>query len=273
MKKTLIKAGGLIFPSYVSSLAYKHLTNPQIMKLRTHEMETLNKAQKESIIFKEFRIQTYKWGEGKHRVLMVHGWEGQAGNFSDIIEMLLKEDFTVYSFDGPSHGFSSRGPTSLFQFTDLVGHLINQFEVDKLVSHSFGGVATIYALAKNTSLTIDKYALLTTPNKFADRINAVADKVGISKKIKARLVNRLSEETGLDIWNLQVSDFVKDAKVNKALIIHDVFDKVLPIHQSREVNATWNVSELIEVENTGHFGILRNEEVITEIVKFLAGKR
>jgi len=269
MKKTLIKAGGLIFPSIVSSFAYKQLTNPQIMKLRSHEMETLEKAERVGIEFKGFRIQTYKWGNGSKKVMMVHGWEGQAGNFSDIIKQLLKEDFTIYSFDGPSHGFSSRGATSLFEFTDLVGHLIQKFEVNKLISHSFGGVATIYALANNPSLSIDKYALLTTPNKFADRIDAVAEKVGISQKIKSRLVQRLSKETGLDILNLQVSDFVKDANVKKALIIHDVYDKVLPIHQSREVNEVWEVSELIEVQNTGHFGILRNQEVIIKVTEFL----
>jgi pimeloyl-ACP methyl ester carboxylesterase len=269
MKKTLIKAGGLIFPTYISSLAYKHLTNPQLMKLRDHELEMLNQSQQERILFKNFEIQTYKWGTGKKNIMMVHGWEGQAGNFSDLIQKLICEDFTVFSFDGPSHGFSSKGSTSLFEFTDLIGHLIQYFEVNHLVSHSFGGVATIYALAKLPHLKIDKYALLTTPNKFADRIDAVAEKVGISQKIKMKLVQRLTEETGLDIWNLQVSDFVKDIQVKKALIIHDVFDKVLPVEQSRQINKVWDIAELLEVEHTGHFGILRNKEVIERVVNFL----
>ncbi|MFK7935061.1 MAG: alpha/beta fold hydrolase, partial [Saprospiraceae bacterium] len=216
-----------------------------------------------------FDIQTYCWEGGNKRVLLIHGWEGQAANFSDLIQKLLAADYTVYAFDGPSHGFSSRGETSLFEFTELVAEMIKELKIDKLVSHSFGGVATTYALHSNPNLRIEKYALLTTPDRFRDRIQSVSDQVGISKKVTDKLVKRLEQETAMDVNTLNVSDFVKTINVAQSLIIHDKNDRVIPIQQSQNVCKNWEVCDLIEIEGTGHFRILRTENVLDRVVEFL----
>ena len=238
-------------------------------KLRSNELATLNKAKKEKIDFQGFEIQFYTWGKGAKKVLLIHGWEGQAGNFSDIIEQLLVHDFTVYSFDGPSHGFSSKGSTSLFEFTELVGYLIRIYQARNLISHSFGGVATTYALFKDKDLEIDKYALITTPDKFTERINDVSDMVGLSNGVKKRLISRIEKETKLDVKSLNVSDFVKSINVTQSLIIHDKNDTVIPIGRSKNVHKNWSASKFKEIEGTGHFRILREREVIDTVIEFL----
>jgi pimeloyl-ACP methyl ester carboxylesterase len=217
MKKILIKILSTFFPNQVANFAYNQLTNPQIKKLRPNELEVLNKAKKEKFDFKGFEIQTYLWQGGNEKVLLIHGWEGQAGNFADLVEKLVEQNYTVYSFDGPSHGFSSKGRTSLFEFTELVGILIKKFGVSKLVSHSFGGVATTFALFKNLDIEIAKYVLLTTPDKFLERIEDVSEQVGITENVKNKLIDRLEKETALDVKNLNVSEFVKTINVAKSL--------------------------------------------------------
>jgi pimeloyl-ACP methyl ester carboxylesterase len=181
----------------------------------------------------------------------------------------MEQNYTIYAFDAPSHGFSSKGRTSLFEFTELVGILIGKYGVTKLVSHSFGGVATTYALFKNRDLKIDKYLLLTVPDRFLERINDVAEQVGITEKVKNKLIKRLESETKLDINNLNVSDFVKVINVKKALIIHDKNDTVIPINRSKNVHHNWESSEFIEIEGTGHFRILRTKSVIDKTLEFL----
>jgi len=269
MKKKLVRIISNLFPNIITSFAYNKLTNPQVRKLRPNEMVILEKADKEKYKFKDFEIQLYTWRGGNKKVLLIHGWEGQAGNFSDLIEELLINDYTVYSFDAPSHGFSSKGNTSLFEFTELVGLLIRKNEIRNLVSHSFGGVATTYALFNNLDLQIDKYVLLTTPDKFVKRIDDVSEMVGISKKVKNRLIDRLEKETKLDVKTLNVSEFVKLIKVKKSLIIHDKKDKVIPIARSRNVHQNWSASEFKEIEGTGHFRILRTKKVIDEVINYL----
>ena len=51
------------------------------------------------------------------------------------------------------------------------------------ISHSFCAVATTYSLAQNSHLRLDKYVLITCPDEFLERIEAVAHNFGLSKKI------------------------------------------------------------------------------------------
>ena len=250
-------------------MAYHKLTHPQIRKLRDNELKVLDKSKTEDIDFEGFKIRTYAWGTDGEEVLLIHGWEGQAGNFSDLIEGLLEEGFVVRAFDGPCHGFSSQGQTSMFEFCELVGELIKRYQVKKLVSHSFGGVATTYALYANPEMKIDNYVLLTTPDKFSERIDDVMQQYGISEKVKIRLINKLEKENNFKVEDMSVSDFVKTIKVDKSLIIHDKNDGVLPMSQSKNVHKNWPNSEFLEVEGTGHFRILRTEKVIDKVIEFL----
>jgi hypothetical protein len=143
--------------------------------------------------------------------------------------------------------------------------------IAKLVSHSFGGVATTFALFNNLDLHIDKYVLLTTPDKFLERIEDVAGQIGITENVKNKLIKRLEKETSLDIRNVGVSEFVKTINVTKSLIIHDKKDTVIPISRARNVYENWNVCEFLEIEGTGHFRILRTATVLDKTVAFLNG--
>lgn len=270
MKKQLVKLASNLFPKAMSNLAYQTLTSPQVKKLRPHELVLLDKANKQKIDFKGFEIQTYEWGNPKdEKIFLIHGWEGQAGNFADLIKVLLEKKFFVISFDGPSHGFSSKGKTSLFEFSELVGFLIEKYQPKKLVSHSFGGVATTTALFEKKSLVIEKYVLLTTPDKFSDRINDVAQQVGVTEKVKNLLIDRLEKEMNIDVKTISVSSFVKEINVKEAMIIHDKNDRVISIDQSKNVCNNWKNCTLKEIEGTGHFRILRTESVINEVINFM----
>lgn len=269
MRKNIIKILSILLPNQIANFAYKQLTNPQIKKLRQHELTVLDKSEKEIYKFHNFDIQTYKWAGGTQKVLLIHGWEGQAGNFADFIEPLVAQNYTVYAFDAPSHGFSSRGETSLFEFTELVGVLIRKYAINHLISHSFGGVATTYALFANQDLKIDSYVLLTTPDKFSERIDDVAKQVGITENVKRKLIKRLEKETAQSVDSLNVSDFVKSVSVAKALIIHDKKDTVIPIERAKNVHKNWKNCEFAEIEGTGHFRILRTKAVIDKTLAFL----
>ncbi|NVK65777.1 MAG: alpha/beta hydrolase [Flavobacteriales bacterium] len=270
MKKKFIRITSTLFPSFFARKAYEQLTHPQIHKLREHELTTLEKAQQEDLDYEGFRIRTYAWNTSgsKETILLIHGWEGQAGNFSDIIEELIAADYRIYSFDGPSHGMSSKGSTSLFEFVELVGVLIRKYEVKNLITHSFGSVATSYVLSANQELKIDKFLMLTSPDKFSQRIDFIAESVGVSPKVKKKLVDRLESELGMDLSTLNVSDWVKSVNVADALILHDENDGVLPIEQSLNVHKNWKVSRFESVTGTGHFRILRTPYVLERIVTF-----
>ena len=269
MTKKIIKILSGLFPNQFVKIAFDKLANPQIRKLRQREVEILNTANKADFSFMGFNIKTYHWTGSKEGILLIHGWEGQAGNFSDLILKLKKEGYNIYTFDAPSHGFSSKGQTSLFEFTELVGELIRKYHVRKLISHSFGGVATTLALFKNQDIEIDKYALITTPDKFIERIEDVSTQYGINRKVIQKLIHRLEKDYEIVVDEMNVSDFVKSIKVKESIIFHDKNDKVIPINRSKNVHNNWKQSSFVEVEGSGHFRILRDENILDQVVKFI----
>ncbi len=269
MTKKIVQIFSGLFPNFFVKIAFDKLANPQIRKLREREVEILNTAIKQDFSFMEFDIKTYHWTGSKESILLIHGWEGQAGNFSDLILKLKKEEFNIFSFDAPSHGFSSKGQTSLFEFTELVGTLIRKYNVRKLISHSFGGVATTLALFNNQDIEIDKYALITTPDKFIERIEDVSIQYGINKKVIQKLIQKLENDYEIIVNQMNVSDFVKEIKVKESIIFHDKADKVIPITRSKNVHKNWKQSTFKEVEGTGHFRILRDENVLNQVVNFI----
>lgn len=269
MPKKLVKILSKIFPGLFVSIAFDKLANPQIRKLREREIEILKTSKEEDLTFLGFNIKTYHWQGSKDSILLIHGWEGQAGNFSDLVLELQKEDYNIYAFDAPSHGFSSKGKTSLMEFTQLVGELIHRYNVKKLISHSFGGVATSYALFQNQNMKIDKYALITTPDKFSERIDDVAKQYGIDQKVIDKLITRIEKDYQIKVNELNVSNFVKSIRVKEALIIHDTNDKVIPIERSKNVYNNWKECKFIEVQGTGHFRILRDENILKTVIEFI----
>ncbi len=271
MKKKNIQFISFFFPTFFAQKGYHRLTHPHSHKLRPHEEVVLDKAEKSIFKYGSFDIQMYEWKAGPEQVLLIHGWEGQAGNFADLIEKFLENNISVVAFDGPSHGQSSsgNGQTSLFQFAELVGVLVRKTGIKKLVSHSFGGVATTYSLSKNPDLKIEKYALFTTPNRFVDRIDVVAEQVGLHGRAKKKLFQKLEKELNLDLSQINVEVFVQNIQVEKALIVHDTYDKVLSVNESREVAKNWSQAQMKEVEGTGHFRILRTDEVLQIVLDFM----
>lgn len=269
MIKKIIQLLSNLFPSLFVSIAFDKLANPQIRKLREREIEILKTSIQKDLPFQGFNIKTYHWKGNSDSILLIHGWEGQAGNFSDLILKLKEKDYNIYAFDAPSHGFSSKGNTSLMEFTQLVGELIQKYQVKKLISHSFGGVATTYALYQNLDLQIDKYALITTPDKFSERIDDVRIQYGISHKVIEKLKSRIEKDYKIKIAELNVSSFVKDIRVKDAMIIHDKNDKVVPIERSKNVYKNWQECKFKEIEGTGHFRILRDEKALDEIIRFI----
>ena len=271
LKKKLIYFLSSIFPNLFVSIAYKHLTSPQVHTLRPHEALMLNKAEQTEFPFEDFIIQTYRWGTGSKTVLLVHGWEGQAGNFADLIKVLIADDYTVYAFDGPGHGASSKGKTSLFKFSKLVGALICKYAIKKIVSHSFGGVATTVFLGNSPEIVIDRYVLFTTPNRFENRIQFVAEMVGVCDRVIKLLIKKIEQEEGIIVSEMNVAAYAVKSQVKKALILHDTNDRVLSVEQSKEVNAHWEEATLEEVTGTGHYRILRTESVLKRALSFLNG--
>lgn len=269
MNKKTVQFLSNIFPKFFAKKFYYRLLHPQVKKMRENELAVLAKAEKEFLSINNNNIQLYKWGNSEKKILLIHGWEGQAGNYSDIVGKLLEYNYTIYSFDGPGHGNSTGGKNIMFEYLDTVDKVITKLNVRKIVSHSFGSVVTTFSLTQIPNYKVDKYVLLTTPHTFGNYVSNISEKIGISEKAINLFLKKVEKERNGKIDEFDVSKYVQKINVEKALIIHDINDKIIPISESKEVVKKWENANLLEVSNTGHFKILRTPQVANVIVNFM----
>ena len=252
-----------VFPNLVARKIYNHMSHPRERKLIEHEEKMLNSATKKILNYKGFSLMRYEWvKENSKTAYLVHGWEGQTGNFASLIPVLLEANYRVISIDAPSHGKSSTGKTNMFEFSNI---LISQFKKEQpelVVSHSFGSVNVGKVLRKNPEFYLKTWILVTTPNNFKSRIDELSSKFNLSKKVTYKLIQKIQEDVNENIEDLNMVTYCSDiTNLEKAIIIHSKSDKVLPIEGARTVNDSFKQSELIELNNYGHYSILWSYEL------------
>ena len=251
------------FPHIAAKQIHTMMSNPKVRKVREFEERILDSSRREKVKFKNFDIQTYHWGEAdKKLVLLIHGWEGQAGNFGALINLLLEKNYQVLAFDAPSHGKSSRGKTNMFEFTEFVSIILKKYQPDIIISHSLGSVTAAGVLRKNSNIQIKQWFLITTPYSFKDTINDVAKLLGLTNRTLSRLIKMVEKDAGESIEILNMKEYCGDLKnVSEAFIVHSKEDRVLSIDLARKVHENFPQSELIELEDLGHYTILWSDEL------------
>ncbi|MEM7134455.1 MAG: alpha/beta hydrolase [Chloroflexota bacterium] len=262
---------GFVSPSLAAKRAWNFMCSPRRFPARPIEDEVLERATQSRLTYREGEVQLYSWGSGTKKILLVHGWEGRAGNFAALVDPLLVQDCTLLAFDAPSHGASDQQPTSMFDFADCLAHILSSHDVDVILSHSFGSVATALALSKLAETRVKELVMITTPNRFSDRINQVAEFLGLSLLTKEALIKEIEENTDIEVASLALSERCQELPLEQVLIVHDKADKVTPIAWAREIAAAWDIVTLIEIENTGHYRILIASQTEEAVVNFLFG--
>tara|TARA_B100001250_G_C19777588_1_gene780309 strand:+ start:697 stop:1518 length:822 start_codon:yes stop_codon:yes gene_type:complete len=271
MKKKIIYFLSFIFPWFFSNIAYNIIKNPspKKSKIKSQELKILNKANQKNYIFNNYSIKIYTWGKIGKKILLIHGWEGQTGNFSSIIKKLLKKNHSIYAFDAPSHGFSGRSRNTMADFNNFLSLFIKKTHPDIIITHSFGAVPTTYSLIKNKNLLIKKLILFAPPNKFSDRIDDIINTTGVSKKIKKYLIKKIEYEYKLPFETLNISNFINKINVNNTLILHDINDKICSVNYANEIHEKLPNSKLEILKNTGHSKILRDNIAINKVIDFI----
>ena len=267
--KLLIQILQFFSSKLVSKIAYKFMSNPRVRKLRDSEEVVLNKSLLEKIDYNGFKIQQYEWGkENAKTALLVHGWEGQAGNFAPLIEILVDKGYHVVTFDAPSHGRSSNGKTNMFEFAEFLEFQFIKHSPSLVISHSFGSVNAAIVLRKNPNIKIDLWIMVTTPHKFITRVNDISSQFGINTKAQNELINLIQNDTNENINQLDMAISCNElTNVEKAIIVHSKIDRVLPIEGAREVTKSFEKSSLIELDNLGHYSILWSKELSSIVME------
>ncbi len=250
-------------PGLAARMTHRYISNPRVKKLRQFEEDILDQSERRKIQFNKFSIQGYAWGEqDRPTALLVHGWEGQAGNFGFLTDLVLSKGYRVIAYDAPSHGKSSKATTTMFEYADFITERVREHKPSLILSHSFGTVTTLFGLKRNSDFHLKQWIIITTPFNFKDHIYRMKARLGINEKTLKKLINLLEKDTehvvdelNMGVLGPQVSNY------DSCTIIHSADDKVIPFQDAVNTNQYLAKSELLKVNGLGHYRILWSEEL------------
>jgi pimeloyl-ACP methyl ester carboxylesterase len=273
-QKITAKSTGIYFnilaylaPEKLKKDGFHLFCTPFSKKLKPHHKAFLDTGLAEKLLVEGNQIQTYKWGNGSKKVLLVHGWASHSFRWKTYVNTLAKNDFTVLALDAPAHGNSTGQLMNLVIYEKVLAEFLKvNNDVNALIGHSLGGFACTYYLSRNSESAIKKVVILAAPGKVEEFFDYFIHYLGLSKKAINLISNQFEVELKQKPSYFSAVDFAAKIKI-PSFIIHDKKDQSTKSSDSEKLSLVWQNSKLKITEGLGHE--LKSDELLQEIIEFL----
>lgn len=254
---------------YAYHALYMLFTTPKLQKVRHREKALLAKTNYK-IALESITSTYYKESsnDGPY-VLLLHGWEGNAGHMDAFVSPLIEKGYKVLIPNAPAHFTSSGEQCTLRTYQKLVAAYIEKFNVKIIISHSFGSAAGLLAVEQLDKVQIHKMVLISSPDKMINVVSQFADLLKLSSIQKSGFINYVEEQLNLPFENAVLSKILSQLEID-TLIVHDKYDLIVPVDNAHKLAESYKGNRLIFTENQGHYRILWNYDMIETVVCFLS---
>lgn len=213
-------------------------------------------------------ILVYHYGDSPKKILLVHGWSGRGTQLAVMAKELLKNGFSVVSFDAPAHGKAPGKISMMPFFSESILFLEQKYgPFEGAIGHSLGGMAALKAV--KDGFDIKNLVIIGTANSITHTTREFARNMKLSQKVAKKMKNYLDNKLREDMDNY--SGAVSAEKVQiPTLVIHDKNDVDVTIEAAYDIHERLENGELMITEKLGHRKILGDEKVIAKTIDFLA---
>ena len=261
-----LRSACIAMPRLATEAAYFLFVRPRRKRLRYLSSLPAG-ASRYQIPFGQSKLVGYSWGAGPKKVLLMHGWEGQVGTMLKFVEPLVAAGYQVIAMDGPGHGESGQITTNVFDCADGVEAVIDHFGgVDGIVAHSFGSAAALFAC--EDKLALEKLVCIAPMATLMSHVEVFHKLTHLTDEVLERLLRRIEERLNVkrETWNMITAAQKVDCPT---LIIHDADDKIIPIDHGYTLVKQFPQGRLVRTHGLGHKRILKDPDVVGQIVEFL----
>lgn len=201
-------------------------------------------------------------------VMMVHGWQGHAGNFTELGDRLVTEGHTVVTFDMPAHGETKGYTTNLAEFVETI-FKVAEFvgPLQAIVAHSLG--ATAASLALSRGLRVEGAALIAPMISFDFALDEFSKILHLDSQLREATARGTEEKAGLRREEADLKSL--SAPAEKLLLVHDTEDVRTPYRYSVQLAELWPNAEFVTTKGYGHKAVLKSSELGRAVSKFLGG--
>jgi pimeloyl-ACP methyl ester carboxylesterase len=265
--RLLFGLSGAVAPALVARILGYFWFRPQRHRPPAREQAQLRHAQYVPMHHAGKRIAVYHWGKGP-TVLLVHGWSGRGGQFSELVEPLVAAGYRVVAFDAPAHGRSDGRETTIPEISEVIVRLASEFSpVHAVIAHSFGVPCVLFALQEQGFA--QRVVAFSAPATMEGLVEKFSGTLALSPRTVQFLRDTLERRLGEDMWTrFSAQDMARSVGL-PALIIHDRDDRDVPLREGEAVARAWPHASFLRTEGLGHRRILRDPKVIERVVRFL----
>jgi pimeloyl-ACP methyl ester carboxylesterase len=265
-----------IWPAHAGARAFKLFQHTRKLPFKKAELEFYARARKFEVVHPKENVQAYELGDAKGSlVILVHGWESNAGSMSAIANALAFEGHRVVALDLPAHGHSVLTHTNLRECREALCALIYHLRPSKpfsIISHSFGSAVATMALT-GTRYSIDKFIMLTSPNRLLDVFDEFKKQIALGEEAYQEMLQITFSLLKEPVENVTVEAKAINILYKKLVLMHDPSDKVLPIANAVRLSQVLPNAELVMLPKTGHYRMLWSAEVIRNVMNEINDKQ
>ena len=262
-------------PDELNQLLWQLICYSPKMPVRLQQQQLLDEAEKfilkakdEYFAHRDLSFNGFKWGSGKYKVLITHGWGSKAADFAEMIIALREiDDLEIIAFDAPGNGSSEGELSNLLLFIEAVKAIISNFgSPDILIGHSLGGMANVIAI-RETKIKPSLLISFTPLIRLKENFEATMSAADVSRSAQDEFFKSFEAHFGkhADHYNLHdLYDF--DGKHWLAYDQQDIISTYTFIEQFL------NANPLIESHNydgIGHEKMIKSPEVIGDVVSLV----
>jgi pimeloyl-ACP methyl ester carboxylesterase len=234
------------------------------------DLQNLASAKNSTFNFGEAEIALSQWGDPQAPlVFLIHGWGGHRAQLASFVPPLLNAGYRVLSFDAPAHGDSPGSQTDGFEIAQVILALVEKIgNPYAVIAHSLGTMATNVAL--QSKLQPERIVLTGPIRRMSDVLDTFIRMHDLNDDSADVITQDVIDRFGDDVWDITSLDKQLPKLDVPALIIHDRQDDVIPYLSGAAIARAWKSARLFTTKGLGHRLILQSEEVINEVVSFIA---
>ncbi len=267
-----VKSSSSHAPDGLNQLLWQLICYSPKMPVRLQQQQLLDEAEKftlkakdEYFAHRDLNFNGFKWGSGKHKILITHGWGSKAADFAELITALREiDDLEIIAFDAPGNGSSEGELSNLLLYIESVKAIISNFgSPDILIGHSLGGMANVITI-RETRIKPSLLISLTPLIRLKENFEASMAAADVSRQAQDAFLKSFEKHFGdlADHFNLHdLYDFN-----GKHWLAYDKQDLISP-HSFMEQFLNSNSSiENHNYDGIGHDKIIKSPVVINDVV-------
>ena len=265
---------GWIAPKYTAKLFWKLFTKPRKRIQSPSQLNFLATAKTTSHFSIEYNapFTIHKFGHGKTKILLCHGWEGRTTDFKNIIQELEKnQDCQIWSIDFPGHGVSPHHVAHLPIFIDVIKSVVGiESSISVFIGHSLGAASLAMTVPELPDNFHDKKIIMLglhpVPSEFFEQYKKVTK---ISEKQYMKCVTYAEAKVGKSLTHYDCNQHTEIYNRNQILLVHDTFDKIIRQDRILELEKKIQSANSFFGDHGGHFKHYKHPEAIAQIDSFI----